>query len=239
MEDKAFFNSIHRLGRISTLISIVVFLVPAFVIWSIYGFPKLAEVMVPLATLFATLAPGHISEALSYAPILGSSSYMAFITGNIMNLKIPVAISAQKIVDAEPNTPKADVVSTMAIAVSSIETIIIIAIGTLLLSPLQPVLQTEMAQTASNFIVPALFGGMAMGIFVKNSGKEKIERKWMICILPLVIISICLAVIPSFANYQGYAVIAMILVTIGWAYLLFKKGIVKVVDATKNEETEE
>ena len=81
--------------------------------------------------------PSAFSEVISYAPILGSASYITFITGNVMNLKLPVAISAQQIAGVEANTPESDANSTMAIALSSLETIAIIAVGVLMLKPLR------------------------------------------------------------------------------------------------------
>jgi diadenosine tetraphosphate (Ap4A) HIT family hydrolase len=41
--------------------------------------------------------PVGFSEAISYTPILGASSYLTFITGNIMNLKLPCAVNAMKL----------------------------------------------------------------------------------------------------------------------------------------------
>lgn len=238
MEDKAYYNSLHRLGRISTVVAMGALVFAPVIIWSVYGFPSAGDIITPMVTLFMALAPGMISEVFSYAPILGSASYMAFITGNVINLKLPVAISAQNIVGAEPNTPKADVVATMAIAISSIETIVIIAIGVLCMRPLQPILQTPTFQTASNYIIPALFGGMMLGTFVKSGGKNKIEKKWTICVLPLAIIVICLMTIPKFSSYQGFAIIAMIFVTIAWAYFLYKKNVIGLVDATAPKKEE-
>lgn len=49
--------------------------------------------------------PVGFSEALSYTPILGCSAYLAFITGNIMNLKLPVAANAMNLTKSSP-TPR-------------------------------------------------------------------------------------------------------------------------------------
>lgn len=234
IEDKAYYNSIHRLGRISTAVALLALVGAPVIIWCIYGFPTLNEVLTPTITLLVALAPTMMPEVISYAPILGSASYMAFITGNVMNLKLPVAISAQNIINAEPNTSKADAVATMAIAISSIVTIVILALGVVLMTPLQPVLQSTAFQTASNYIIPALLGGMMFNTFFVSGGKNKINKKWMLCTLPLVLVTICILTIDGFSSYQGFAIIAMIVVTIGWAYFLYKKKLVTVGDGTSS-----
>lgn len=236
MEDKSYYDSIHRLGRISTAIALLALVGAPVIIWCMYGFPTVNEVITPTVTLLIALAPTMMSEVISYAPILGSASYMAFITGNVMNLKLPVAISAQNLANAEPNTSKADAVATMAIAVSSIVTILIIALGVVLMTPLQPVLQSAMFQTASNYIVPALIGGLMFNTFFVSGGKNKINKKWMLCTLPLAIITVCVLTIDGFSSYQGFAIIAMIFVTIAWAYFLYKKNLVTVGDGSKTEQ---
>lgn len=226
MEDKAYLDSIHRLGRISTAVAVVMlFAIPALVCWRFDCFPTFSQVITPAITIIAALGPGTVSEVFSYAPSLGSASYMAFITGNVLNLKLPVAMSAQNIVKAEPNTVKADAVSTMAIALSSIETIIIICLGVLLMAPLSPVLQAPAFQMAAGYIVPALFGGLAIGTLFRSGGK--MEKKWSLCTLPLILTVIGLLLIPGFAGYQGFIIIAMIPVTIGWGYFLHKRNVVK------------
>ena len=84
--------------------------------------------------------PIAISEVISYAPVLGSSAYITFITGNVMNLKLPVAINAIELAEVEQSTDAGDAITTVAISASSILTMAIIALGVILLVPLQPVL---------------------------------------------------------------------------------------------------
>lgn len=231
MEDKTYTNSIHRIGRLSTLLIVICLLgAPTIFCMKHNCLPELSLMLQPLLAILVALTPTGLSEVFSYAPALGSASYITFITGNVVNLKFPVVVAAQEMAGVEANTPKADAVSTMAVALSSIETVVIICLGVLLMKPLQPVLQAPAFQTASNYIIPALFGGMGIGVLVKSGGNMKIERKWLVSLLPLVLIFAALMVIKGFTSYQGYAMILMIPVTIAWSYFLYKKGIVKIVD---------
>ena len=235
-DEKKYINSIHTLGRIGSVIAVAFMVGIPVVICAVNDcFPDLATVVQAGSGLLAMMAPTAISEVISYAPILGSASYITFITGNVMNLKLPVAISAQQMAGVEANTPEADAVSTMAIALSSLETIVIIALGVLLLKPLQPILAVPAVKTATSFMVPALFGGLMIGTFGHGGGKQYIKNKLLIAVLPMILVILGLVFIPKMTSYQGYAILAMIPVSIAWAYFLFKKGVVKMVSRDTQE----
>lgn len=235
-DDKKYIDSVHTLGRVGSVIALAFMLgIPAVMCFVYDCFPSLGTVLQAAGGLLAMMVPSALSEVISYAPILGSASYITFITGNAMNLKLPVAISAQQIAGVEANTPESDAISTMAIALSSVETIIIITIGVLLLKPLQPFLTAPAVRTATSYMVPALFGGLLLGIFTQ-SGKTYIKNKNLIAVLPLVLVSIGLIIWPTIKSYQGFVILAMIPVTVLWAYFLWKKGIVKMT--TREEKTD-
>ncbi len=110
-----------------------------------------------------------VVEFLVYTPMLGAGGgYLAFITGNLINMKIPCAVNARDIVGAKPGAPENAIVSTLSIATSSLVTIIVLALGVALLVPLQPVLQSPTLQPAFENVVPALFGAMAYKYFRGN-----------------------------------------------------------------------
>ncbi len=234
MDDKKYIDSIHRLGRIGSFIAVCFMMgIPAVMCFIYDAWPSMSTVIQAGGGLLAMFVPSATAEVISYAPILGSASYITFITGNVMNLKLPVAISAQQIAGVESNTPESDAVSTMAIALSSLETIAIIAVGVLLLKPLQPVLSLPAVSTATGYMVPALFGGLVLGIF-KQSGKTRIKNKNLIAVLPVVLVTIGLFLFPTLKSNQGFVLLAMIPLTVLWAYMLWKKGVVKQVTIDEN-----
>lgn len=109
----------HSKGRIGTLIMLIYMVAIPFIVLGYYdAIPSLGEVF-NLATISILMIyiPVGISEALSYTPILGSSSYLTFLTGNIMNLKVPCAINALKLSETEQNTPEGDAIASVAVAV--------------------------------------------------------------------------------------------------------------------------
>ena len=89
----------HRWGRVGTLIALIYMVALPFVVLAAYdSIPSLGEVFnVNTFSILLIYIPVGFSEALSYTPILGCSAYLAFITGNIMNLKLPVAANAMNL----------------------------------------------------------------------------------------------------------------------------------------------
>ena len=73
--------------------------------------------------------------------------------------RIPVVINAQVLTDTSQGTDEGDTIATIGVAVSSIVTTLIIVLGVILLVPLRPLLTSPAVQTATQYLLPALFGG--------------------------------------------------------------------------------
>lgn len=229
----------HSYGRLGTLIALIYMLVLPFVVCVVYDcMPRFSDVF-NVATLSILLIyfPVGISEALSYIPVLGSASYLTFITGNIMNLKFPCAVNAMKVADVEQNTPEGDAVSTVAVAVSSILTIIILAFAALLSNFIAPVFEIPAVATASEYIIPALFGSMALGLFAGTGSGEKVVKNQMLGVLPVVILTAIISLAfrmmgmgQSLLGMVGMIIIVMLPVGILSSRIMWKKGIITVVD---------
>ena len=88
----------HRTGRLLTVIMLVYMIAVPFIVLGYYhAIPSFGEVFnIATISILLIYIPVGISEAFSYTPILGSSSYLVFLTGNIMNLKVPCAVNALK-----------------------------------------------------------------------------------------------------------------------------------------------
>ena len=99
--DKKYETSIHRTGRIGVIIAIVFMLGIPTILSAVYDvWPEsIGQIFAVGGGLLAVFLPTNIAEVLSYTPILGSSAYLTFLTGNVMNLKIPVVINAQVLTD--------------------------------------------------------------------------------------------------------------------------------------------
>ena len=229
----------HSYGRLGTFIALVYMIALPFIICVRYNcMPKVTDVFnISTVSILLIYIPVGLSEAVSYIPVLGSSSYLTFITGNIMNLKFPAAINAMKIADVEQNTPEGDVISTIGVAVSSILTVIILAIAAGLSGVIRPVFEIEAVKTASNYIIPALFGSMSLGLLGSSSGGDKIVKNGVMGVVPVLvlvtIISVAARVVGAggaLLGMIGILIIVMIPIAILSSRIMWKKGIITVVD---------
>jgi hypothetical protein len=223
-------NWVHRFGRIGALIAILYMLfIPTAVSLAYHSFPPMSAILKGGIGVLALFVPIGISEVLSYTPILGSASYLTFLTGNILNLKLPCVLNALKLAKADQNTPEGDAIATVAVAASSILTMLIIAVGVVLLVPLQPLFQTPFVKSATSYMLPALFGGMFLGILGPEQGAFRIKNKLLIMIVPLIIVSAGAITGVLISGLEGVAILLMLPVAIGIARILWKKGIVQVI----------
>lgn len=140
--------------------------------------------------------------------------YLAFITGNLINMKIPCAVNARDIAGTKTGTAENEIISTLSIATSSLVTIVVLALGVALLVPLQPVLQSPVLQPAFANVVPALFGAMAYQYFRKNI---------RVAIAPLVMMSVLFMLVPSLTGSTSFMIVPSGALAIGIAYALYRK----------------
>ena len=214
-----YMDSVHRDGRIwnlSVMVLLLAFPVAACVIFQVL--PDWNSLLLGLiATAPMYWAVGAI-ETVTYVPMLGAGgSYLSFVTGNISNLKLPCALSALEQNEVSASSEEGEVVSTIAIAVSSIVTTIIIIIGVILIVPLTPILQAPVLQPAFDQILPALFGGLGVAFVSKN---------WKIAVAPILLMLILFIFVPALnSGTVGIMVPVSALFTIGVARILYKRGV--------------
>ena len=226
----------HKSGRVFMVLFIAYMLVIPFIVCTVYDcMPSFKMCLPGLIAITAIMGPASIAEVGSYTPILGSSTYLTFASGNVMNLKIPCIINAQQIAKVEPNTVEGDAVALIATAVSSAVTIIILAIGVVLLSFIKPVLENPYVVTASDYLLPALFGCMALGLLSSGNGKTKVKNHLLPAMIPALLVTALTVLGIGSTGLAGILIIVMIPVTILCARILWKKGIVKVVPVEQKE----
>lgn len=207
----------HVVGRIVSIITLVMLVGAPFLIGKILGaYPDLGAVARAFLSVGLVWMVSSVAEFLIYTPMLGAGGgYLAFITGNLINMKIPCAVNARDMVGAKTGTPENEIISTISIATSSLVTILVLAVGVLLMVPLQPVLQSEVLQPAFENVVPALFGAMAYKYYRKNMH---------IAVFPLVIMSLLFILVPGLIGSTSFMIIPSGAIAIAVAYLFFKKS---------------
>ena len=216
----SYIDSVHRDGTIWNLSMMVILLMfPVAVALIFKATPDWQGVGLGLlATAPMYWAVGAV-EVMTFIPMLGAGgSYLSFVTGNISNLKLPCAINALENAGVDSKSEEGEIISTIAIAVSSIVTIIIIAIGVLLIVPLSPVLESPVLKPAFDQMLPALFGALGVALISKN---------WKLAIAPVLLMLILFVFVPALdAGMVGIMVPVGVVFTIIVARIMYKKGMI-------------
>ncbi len=209
-------NRTHVLGRTVCSITLVLLLGAPFVMGMHLGaMPNLPAAGKAFLAVGIVWFVSCIAEYLVYTPMLGAGGgYLAFITGNLINMKIPCAVNARDIVGAKTGTPENEIISTLSIATASLVTILVLALGVALLIPLQPVLQDPALQPAFDNVVPALFGAMAYKYFRNNL---------KIALIPLAVMSLLFIFVPGLISSTSFMILPSGAIAIGIAFLLYRK----------------
>src|SRR5699024_4376504 len=155
-------DSVHRDGRIWNLsMMFMMFMYPIAVAVIYNTLPDWRGFVLGLIATAPMYWAVAVVEVLTYVPLLGAGgAYLSFVTGNISNLKLPVALNALEQAGVKASSEEGEIISTIAIAVSSIVTTLIIVLGVILITPLTPVLNAPVLAPAFAQILPALFGGL-------------------------------------------------------------------------------
>lgn len=206
----------HIIGRLSSIAVLIMLVSAPFLIGKYLGaVPDLSAAAKGFFSVGLVWLVSSVAEFLIYTPMLGSGGgYLAFITGNLINMKIPCAVNARDMVGAKTGTKENEIISTLSIATSSLVTIIVLAVGVAILTPLKPLLESPSLQPAFNNVVPALFGAMAYKYYLKNI---------KVAVAPLIIMSLLFILVPSLTSSTSFMIIPSGAIAIGIALLLYKK----------------
>lgn len=215
----SYMDSVHRDGTIWNLgVMLLLFAFPisvALIFGVIPDWAALGAGLIATAPMYWAVG---VIETITYVPMLGAGgSYLSFVTGNISNLKLPCALNALEQNQVSASSEEGEVISTIAIAVSSIVTAVIIIVGVICIVPLSPILQAPVLQPAFEQILPALFGGLGVAFVSKN---------WKVALAPIVLMLILFIFVPALdAGTVGIMVPVSALFTIAVARVMYKKGV--------------
>lgn len=220
MKKNEYIQSVHKAGRIWN-ISIMLMLLMFPVIISII-FNTMPDWHAFLLGILAT-APTYwavgIIETITYVPMLGvGGSYVSFVTGNLSNLKVPAALNALEQANVSASSEEGEIISTIAITVSSIATTVIIIFGVILITPITPILNAPVLEPAFAQMLPALFGGL---------GVVFIARNWKLALAPCLLMLVLFIFVPALnASTVGIMVPVGVIFTIVIGRIMYKKNLI-------------
>ena len=152
-----------KYGRMTSLIGVVASFVTLIVLALVFGVMPTAKAIAAAAAIrISACLVYYFIEPISFQPVLGiPGTYMAFLSGNISNLRVPCSSVAQQAAGVQEGTPEGAVISTVGVAVSVVVNTTILTIGVLLGQQIISMIPASLV-SALVYLVPALYGAMLM-----------------------------------------------------------------------------
>ncbi len=219
--EKEYMPKMHRIGKLTGFLGVALSFLPALMLAVVYGLlPDPAALLTAFVACASAFGFLWVVEPISYFTVLGPvGTYMAFLSGNISNMRVPCASMAQVSAGVEPGTEKGQIISVIGMATSIIINVSVLTIGVILGSSVLsrlPVAVTE----ALNYLLPALFGALLMQFGMKRLG----FASGMLAFAILIYVAIKAGIfgwLPGASNYLG--TLASVFVAIGVTLASYKK----------------
>lgn len=218
--DKEYMPQMHRIGTITGILGVVLSFAPAAVLAVVYGLlPEPAALLTAFIAAASAFGFLWVVEPISYFTVLGPvGTYMAFLSGNISNMRVPCASMAQVSAGVEPGSNEGSIIATIGMATSIVINVSVLTIGVILGSSVLAMLPKAVTE-ALNYLLPALFGALLMQFGLKQRNLSVTMLIFAI-IMNIAIKAGVFNWLPGAANYLGtlscvFMAIAITLATYG------------------------
>lgn len=210
---------VHRIGRVTTFLALVTMFLPVIGIAYAYAVDvNWSETFAATLGIWAAFGLNGIVEPFTFAPMLGAgATYIAFTTGNVGQMKVPCVVNSQEIMGVKMGSKEGDVVATLATGVSTLVSTLVVFLAMIGVSIIYPLLFNPVLKPGFDNVMSALFGALAVMIFMKNP---------KIASLPYAVGLGVLAVmgVPWGNKNALWLMLGLIVVAVLWAYSLYKRG---------------
>ena len=171
-KERSYNDTNHFYGRIFLAIAIIIIVaIPVVMAIALNVQPEYLVILKSFIPLIVFIVGGFI-EVITYSPLLGTNgTYLAFFTGNLVNLKVPCAVNARELAGVKHGSAEGEIVSTISVATSTIVTTVIIALGVLFFATLESqfhILSNETLTPAFGSAFTALFAALGYKYFSKD-----------------------------------------------------------------------
>jgi len=211
----------HRVGRIWTVAAMLLIIAVPLLFCVIYGVaPEWSSFLRGAAAIVPMYWAIGLIEVFNYSPMLGiGGTYLAFVTGNLLNMKVPAAQVALNKAGVSASSEEGEVLSTIAVAVSTIVTDLILVAGLLFVIPItnwinsDPVL-SSVFDLSSGYVIPALFGALGVVFLAKS---------WKIAVAPTLLMILAFLLIPAVYPISGILIPVMSVLSVLIARWMYKR----------------
>ncbi len=206
---------IKTLGLTFVTLALIANFIPAVYVSLTTGlFPSGTELLELWLAAAAAFGVGYFVQPISFFPMINmSGSFLAWICGNVGELRVPAAAMAQKVTNCEPGSPKAEIMSTIGICSSIFVSVTMITFFALVGAQLMPMMP-KFIMAGFSFILPCVLGAVYADLCGKNF------------VLGVIVMATSLAgimVYPKFGIPGGLNMLINILVAVLVARLYYLK----------------
>lgn len=219
--EKEYMPKMHKLGQITGYLGVLMSFAPAVCLMIVYRlFPDPTALLPAFISALSTFGFLWFVEPISYFSVLGPiGTYMAFLSGNISNMRVPCASMAQIAADVEPGTDEGSIISTIGMAVSVVINVSVLTVGVILGSSILSKLP-ESITNAFGYLLPALFGAILVQFGMKIKGIAATVLTFSI-IMNIALSAGVFSWLPGANNYLG--ILTSVFLAIGIAIMIEKK----------------
>ena len=126
-----FYRPVEKTGKWTVLIAVLCLFIPGLYLRLFYGlFPPLGALVRALIGIWSFAIVFSIVEPIIYFSLIGfGGTYMSFLSGNLVNLRLPISITAQQVVGTDEGSPESEIVSTLGVAGSIVACQLVLTVG--------------------------------------------------------------------------------------------------------------
>jgi hypothetical protein len=159
--EKDFIPYVVHWGMVTNLAAFLLSMLPACVLFFYFGLiPSVSQMLAAIGSILSVMVFLWVIEPIAYFPILGiPGTFMAFLSGNISNLKLPCSAVAQEAAGVENGTDKGAIISTFAIVASTVVCLLFLTVGAVVGTGLLTSLPPSITKSLT-YLLPGLFGGL-------------------------------------------------------------------------------
>lgn len=168
--DTSYMPKMNRIGKITGFLGVALCFLPAISLAVVYGLlPEPAALLTAVIAGASAFGMLWFIEPISYFPVLGPvGTYMAFLSGNISNMRLPCASVAQVAAGVKPGTEQGAIIATIGMAVSIVINVSVLTVGAILGASLLAMLPPVITN-ALTYLLPSLFGAILVSFAMKKA----------------------------------------------------------------------
>lgn len=212
-----FIPAVHRIGIPYSAVAFVLMFLPVLYFYFVCGYTLSSSWIIGVIVSNVSInCYDWITESLTYYPMMGSAPiYMAFLSGNAYNQRLPVAIAAQKMSGAKTHTLKGQIITIIGVGTSIFFNLALLLVTVFVGDKLLSVLPAAVV-AAFSFALPSMMG-VTFPMFLETD-KGYLKGLWQN--LPYIIVGVTAVIIADNNDFLcNYDIMFAMICTVCYSFI--------------------